>query len=51
MSSNTKREEIIKRLKEAGIKVTEGEKILKDGKFSGIIGRSGSVITINLPSN
>lgn len=42
------KDEVIQRLTEAGIKVVQGDKLPNNGSFSGIIGSSKGVLTINL---
>lgn len=47
MTNKRKKKEIIKKLKNAGINVEEGEKTHKFGEHSGIIGDSRQVLILD----
>jgi hypothetical protein len=44
-----KRNEIMERLNQVGIRVTKGKKIPVKGRYSGIVGHRGKVLKLNIP--
>lgn len=43
-----KRDEMIDKLNKAGLKVNKGEKKIKNGRYSGIIGNERKILKLNI---
>ncbi|PGT89025.1 MULTISPECIES: hypothetical protein [Bacillaceae] len=43
-------QKIIKRLEDAGIRVSIGKRVPKNGNYSGVVGDKRKVLNVNLPS-